>query len=115
MPDNEIVFDGIYIPYGLKGAAPARTAEEEDFGLDTLLTEDIFSDNDVLDDDEVSGEYEYDFSEEDEVDDGLLTVSAMNVISQTFRTAPDGTQVVDVVIEVSDIDGATKYEVRLNP
>lgn len=38
----------------------------------------------------------------------------ITVKSQTFRYAPDGTYVVDVVLEFPDVTGATKYEVRIS-
>ena len=35
------------------------------------------------------------------------------VLDQTIRTAPDGSTVVDVVIEVEDGSNSTEYEVRV--
>lgn len=37
----------------------------------------------------------------------------INVVSQTVRTAPDGRQVIDVVIEVESVMGALNYEMRV--
>lgn len=37
---------------------------------------------------------------------------SFNLVSQTLRIAPDGKQVVDVVIELPDVDGA-EYEMRV--
>jgi hypothetical protein len=37
----------------------------------------------------------------------------MKVKSQTARFSPDGTYVIDVVLEFTDIPGATGYEVRI--
>lgn len=37
----------------------------------------------------------------------------MNVVSQTVRTLKGGGQVVDVVIELPDLVGGDKYEMRL--
>lgn len=37
----------------------------------------------------------------------------IQIISQTVRTAPDGRQVVDVVIDVAEVRGAVKYDVRI--
>jgi hypothetical protein len=35
------------------------------------------------------------------------------VISETIRTAPDGTSLVDVVIEVQDIPGIQQIDVKV--
>lgn len=43
------------------------------------------------------------------------TISApenLTVISQTIRVLPDGTSVVDVVLDVEEVLGASRYEVR---
>lgn len=49
----------------------------------------------------------------DEVNDDIATPEAIEIISQDVRTAPDGRQVIDIVIEVTDVDGATGYDVRV--
>lgn len=41
------------------------------------------------------------------------TPDILGVISQTVRTSASGSQVVDVVIEVEDIEGIANYEVRV--
>lgn len=49
--------------------------------------------------------------------DNPLSLSAPESIlvkSQTVRFAPDGKQVVDVVLTVADVDGAQNYEVRVS-
>ena len=51
--------------------------------------------------------------DEDYADDVLDTPSAFDIISQTVRTAPDGRQVVDIIIDVEEIVGALDYEVRV--
>ena len=50
---------------------------------------------------------------QDEVGDLLDPPSSFTVISQTVRTGNDGTQVVDVVIDVEDIAEAIDYEYRI--
>lgn len=52
--------------------------------------------------------------EEDEVGDELDVPGSFEIVSQTVKTGPDGSQVVDVVIEVEEVPGAVKYEVRLS-
>lgn len=52
--------------------------------------------------------------DDDGDDEGVLAVpDGFSIAEQSVRTGPDGTQVVDVIIEVDDIDGAVNYEVRL--
>lgn len=43
----------------------------------------------------------------------LQTPQTISVVSQTVRITADGTTVVDVVLAVEDIAGATNYEVRV--
>jgi len=43
----------------------------------------------------------------------LPTPQWMNIISQQVRIAPDGKAVVDVVIELEDVTGASEYDVRI--
>lgn len=50
---------------------------------------------------------------EEEVGDELAVPGTFEIISQTVRTAPDGSQVVDIVIDVEEVEGAVKYEVRI--
>lgn len=45
--------------------------------------------------------------------DKLPTPQTMTIISQTIRIAPDGSSLVDVVIEVEDIPGVPNYDVRI--
>lgn len=52
----------------------------------------------------------------DSINDGtrLATPSSITVVTpQTVRFAPDGTQVVDVILEIADVEGATNYDVRV--
>lgn len=44
----------------------------------------------------------------------LQTPQTVSVVSQTVRFTADGASVVDVVIAVEDVLGATNYEVRLS-
>lgn len=50
---------------------------------------------------------------EEEVGDELDVPGTFFIVSQLIRTAPDGSQVVDVVIDVEEVEGAIKYEVRI--
>lgn len=50
----------------------------------------------------------------EDVEDGVLEVpGSFDIVSQTVRTGPDGSQVVDIVIDVEDVDGALNYEIRM--
>lgn len=42
----------------------------------------------------------------------LDTPTEISIKSQTLRFAPDGSLVVDVVVSVSEVKGATNYELR---
>lgn len=44
---------------------------------------------------------------------GLVPPNFVNVVSQTLRFSANGQQVVDVLIDVEDVPGATDYGVRL--
>lgn len=44
---------------------------------------------------------------------GLLPPDNISIISQTLRRGRGGKDVVDLVIEVEDVKGATEYEVRV--
>lgn len=39
--------------------------------------------------------------------------TGITVVSQTIHTSPDGTQTVDVVINIADVLGALGYDVRI--
>lgn len=43
---------------------------------------------------------------------GLTAPVVVSIVSQTLRTVKGGNQVVDVVLEVSPIEGAKEYEHR---
>jgi hypothetical protein len=43
---------------------------------------------------------------------GLQPPDYFQVISQTARIAPDGTTVMDLIVEIGDVLGATGYELR---
>lgn len=63
--------------------------------------------------DELEDEDEFEFIDTlDEPDDAPGVPEQFTVISQTARFAPDGSRVVDIIVEVEDIIGITKYDVR---
>lgn len=45
--------------------------------------------------------------------DHIDTPQIISVISQTIRRGPGGNNVVDVVLEVEDVEGASSYEFRV--
>lgn len=51
--------------------------------------------------------------DEDGGDDGSTPPNSIQIVQQTVRTAPDGRQVVDIVIEVEDVPGALNYDIRV--
>lgn len=92
------------IPIGLKNARVAssvdKTSElpEPDADID-IQTETLVDEESELD--------------EEEVGDELDVPGTFEIVSQTVRTGPDGSQVVDIVIDVEEVEGAVKYEVRI--
>lgn len=92
------------IPVNLKNARvsslPDAVSDIADPEADIDVQEDTFDDDDSLLDDDIN-------------DEELATPGTYVIVSQTVRTAQDGTQVVDVVIDVEEVDGAEKYEVRI--
>jgi hypothetical protein len=50
---------------------------------------------------------------EDEVDDELGVPGYFEIVEQVVRTGPDGSQVVDIVIEIEDVPEAEDYQVRV--
>jgi hypothetical protein len=50
---------------------------------------------------------------EDEPADNLDIPGSFSIVSQTIKTGADGRQVVDVVIDVEEVPGATNYNVRV--
>lgn len=111
-PSDKILIDPLFgIPEGA----------EDQFTLtkDEVDTED-FVDIDELVNDVITPDYQ-DGSEifvyEDNSDDlggvVLEIPDDYSVISQTLRRAPGGQQVVDIVIETEDIDGALNYEIQV--
>lgn len=88
------------IPIGLRNAKSVAPVEEES------PFDDIDIQTETIDDDESS-------TEDDGFDDELEVPGTFEVISQTIRTAADGSQVVDVIIDVEEVEGADKYEIRI--
>lgn len=50
---------------------------------------------------------------EDEVADGLETPDSFIIISQKLRRVKGKNAVVDIVFETDEIEGATKYEIKV--
>ena len=95
------------IPEGL------RTFEYKELGdeLDTLDTGD--GSDTYAEVDEVLYEADDDSDASGDTDDETPPVPEIyGIISQEITTAPDGSQVVNVVLEVEDIDAMSKYDIR---
>lgn len=88
-----------YIPDGLKNTTTTFTDDDGDNPWDDD-NYDLQNDVDDLTDDDI-------------ITDRLPAPTSIQVLSQTIRTSSDGTQVVDVEIEVEDVPGAFNYEIRL--
>ena len=92
------------IPVGLKNARERRSNDAYSTLADPFADIDI--QDETLNDDESELDDDYD-------DEELGVPGTFTIVSQTVHNAPDGSQVVDVVVEVEDVDGAVKYEVRI--
>lgn len=96
------------LPVGLKNVNVTPTVQEG-IVVDTPAEGDDVDPSDSLGiDDEDGGDLNEDFS-----NDILDPPGSMEIVSQTVRTAPDGRQVVDIIIDVEDVSGALNYEVRI--
>lgn len=87
---------------------------------DGVTYDDVIDADDVLTDDDGSSTDDGDTGtpsvptdDDGEGAEMLPTPQWMNIIDQQVRIAPDGKAVVDVVIELEDITGATEYDVRI--
>jgi hypothetical protein len=49
------------------------------------------------------------------VDEALGVPDSFSIISQTVRTAADGSQVIDIVLDLEEVPNAINYEVRVSP
>lgn len=92
------------LPEELKNARYMELPDREDQSGDPDASIDI--QDETSDDDESA-------LDQDEQGTAMDVPSDFTIISQTTRTAPDGTQVVDIVLDVDEVYGAINYEVRL--
>lgn len=109
--DKRYVDPMFYIPEGIdedtwayREDADEITVDNEDTSLSEEASDefgDVDSDVTIVD--------EGDASE----DDAPMVIDNLEVISQVLRRANDGSQVVDIVVEVDDIPGITNYEFRV--
>lgn len=86
------------------------------------VEEDGVTYDDVVDVDDIIDESETDsvvdtpnvpIDDDGEGAEMLPTPQWMTIVDQQVRIAPDGKAVVDVVIELEDITGATEYDIRM--
>jgi hypothetical protein len=80
---------------------PDNNIEMGDATADIDIQSETLDDDDSLTDDEA-------------MVDVLEPPGSFQIISQTIRTGLDGSQVVDVVVEVEDVPGAVSYNVRVS-
>jgi hypothetical protein len=73
----------------------------------------VREDMDVLEGNVESADLSFLADFDDSVETGLEIPQDFTIVSQTLRRAPGGQQVVDVVIEVPDVIGATNYEIQV--
>lgn len=110
MAENEIYFDPtLDVPEGLINVKVGYVDEDEDTLPPVAPSQD---DWDAIYQSEEYNE-EDDSNEELEGEDFLDVPNEIVIISQAVRTAPDGSQVVDVVIDVEEVSGLVDYQVRV--
>lgn len=80
---------------------------------DGVTYDDVVDADDVLAEDPIVDTPEIPVDDDGEGAEMLPTPQWMNIIDQQVRIAPDGKAVVDVVIELEDVSGATEYDVRI--
>lgn len=92
------------IPIGLKNARVAVAPDRTEYIPDPNADIDFQTETYIDEESELN---------EEEVGDELDVPGTFEIISQTVRTSPGGSQVIDVVIDVEEVEGAVKYEVRI--
>lgn len=105
MENERLIYEydpNFFIPEGVKNFRPKTDIIDDSQATFEPINEqtETYSDEDSELDDDVS-------------DDIPSVPEFISVVSQTVRTAPDGTQVVDMVIEVEDSSDSVKYDIRL--
>lgn len=111
MPNSNdtIEFDpNLSIPFGLKDAEYVERNEVTPTDIESASEDDDDAVDEFTENDE-----EFIGTDDDTDDEALEAPGFMQIVSQVIRTAPDGRQVVDVVLEVEDIEGTEKYDVRV--
>jgi hypothetical protein len=101
MPNTEIWRDfdaNLPIPAGLKNARDVARSELQD---GSEFTDEVLEGADASE------------LDEEFVEDLLLPPTAFSIVSETIRMGPGGAQVVDMVLDVEDVQGAVNYEVRI--
>lgn len=90
-------------------------AEEDGVTYDDVIdADDVLTDgSSTNEDDGVSDTPNIPTDDDGEGAEVLPTPQWMQIIDQQVRIAPDGKAVVDVVIELEDVTGATEYDVRI--
>lgn len=78
---------------------------ETDFSEDTGTVTDDTDEGTIIDDTDDDG---------GDSDSGLETPDVFSIISETIHRANNGTaKLVDVVVKIDDVDGATDYEIQV--
>lgn len=89
---------------------PIPEGAESEFEHDSRIT--LNEDELVIEYDE--NEYVEGDSDASDLPDTVLdTPESITIVSQKLRRAPGGQNVIDIVIEVGDIDGAVDYEIQI--
>lgn len=108
-PVSKIVIDELFnIPEGAEDQFVYPDEEVETFAVEDSAQDVLESDYDVYYED-----YEYDDGSGDDNGEELVSPEDFTIVSQTIRRGPGGQQVVDIVVEVEEVFGATNYEIQV--
>lgn len=98
----------------IRVADTSDPVEEDGVTYDDVIdADDALVDGSDMDDGGISDTPSVPTDGDGEGGETLPTPQWMTIIDQQVRIAPDGKAVVDVVIELEDVTGATEYDVRI--
>lgn len=99
--DKTVIDPAFYIPEGLENefvyAENTNYVSDEELDVSEFTSDEFVGDEDDFDNEST-----------------IPVPDAPVVILQTIRTAPGGTQVVDVIVEVEDIPGVEDFELHVS-
>lgn len=106
--DTKVVDPLFYIPKGMDGwEYVAKPVENETSDDSIQLSPDGSGDN------APPAEADVHIIDNTKVDGKLRAPSTLSIVSQKIRRNPDGSAVVDIILDIEDVPGNIKYEIRV--